>query len=315
MWLLANDRPAAEILSAAGLPACPSAAPARLAAFHAFFALLARLAETEGPDLGARIATPEALQQLGTPARAIRASRTLREALVNISRTLHHHASQVFFLAETVPGGMKVSASIPLAAPPEQHHQAQQHIASLVCTIGQLAFGQRLPARIRLMPHARFGVAHLEPLLGPDLEASPGQLRMLIDDAWLDGLFPWHLDARDDSGAESGEPVARQTLTESARVLIAGMVEDGNPSLDRLALMAGRSRRTMQRLLADERTSFAELLDSIRCELALAQLSGTSSAVASIAGDVGYKAPSSLSRAVRRWTESNPRQLRKSRSA
>jgi AraC-like DNA-binding protein len=310
-WLLATGRPAAEILSEAGLPPSPRAAPARLASFHAFFALLASFAEAEGPDFGARIATPEALMMLGAPATAVHSSQTVREALHKVARTFHHHVSQAFFLVENVPGGLEIVSSIPIDAPLEMHHQAYQQIARFVRCIGEAAGLGPLPCRIRIVGHPRHGVAHLIPLLGDELVAHGNrQLSMFIPDAAADAPLYWEADDAG-SGEETLGRVACATLSDSARVLIAGMVEDGDPSLDRLAMLAGRSRRTMQRLLGAEGTSFVELLDEVRRDLALLRLTGTEVPVAAIAGGVGYKTPSSLSRAVRRWTESNPRRLRR----
>jgi AraC-like DNA-binding protein len=312
-WLLECGRPAPEILSGAGLPASPRAAPARLASFHAFFALLAGLAEAEGPDFGARIATPEALMMLGAPAQAVRSSRTTREALHKVSRSFHQHVSQVFFLVENGPGGVEVACSIPVEATPEMQHQAHQHIACLVRTIGEAAGLGMLPAEIRMVGHPKHGVAHLIPYLGGGLAAHDArQLWIRIPDCAADAPFGW-AEAHSGFREEALGGVARATLSESARVLIAGMIEDGNPNMNRLALCAGRSRRTLQRLLAAEGTSFAALLDSVRQENALAQLNDSRESVSSIAQDVGFRSVSSLSRAVRRWTKASPREIRKDR--
>ncbi len=309
-WLLDYGQPAAEILASAGLPPCARANPARLVSFHAFIDLLERLSRVHGLDLGARIATPEALMMLGAPAQAVRASQTVREALWTIARNFHFHVSQVFFLVEAAPGGLDVKVAIPVVASPAAHHQAQQHIACLVRALGLHTGQGPLPASIRMIGHPDAGIDHLRPWLGDDICQIDGRyLEMRIPDSALDARFPWTPAA----SARTEEPldhVAQPTLANSARILIAGMIEDGNPTLDRLALMAGRSRRTMQRLLEAEGTSFVELLDEVRRDLALSRLSGTANPVSAIAGDVGYRTPSSLSRAVRRWTENSPRRLR-----
>jgi AraC-like DNA-binding protein len=311
LWLQAQGFPAAETFRTAGLPACPSKAPNRLVSFHGFFGFLAEQACVHGPDFGARISTPEALMELGAPAIAVRASRTVREALLRAGRIFHRHASHVFFLVKQVPTGLEVTAGIPITAPPETHHQGQQHIAGFVCALGLVANGLPLPARVRMVPHPVHGLDHLRRYLGDDLQEGAGQrLHMHIPNPALDLALPWEPVECLAEGLDSLESVTRGSLADSARILIKGMVEDGNPEMDRLALCAGRSRRTMQRLLANEGTSFAELLDSIRREAALAQLTNSSTSMSDIAGDVGYRSASSLTRAVRRWTATNPRRVR-----
>lgn len=311
MWLVENERSAEDLLMAAGLPPSPSAAPVRLVSLHSLFALLAALAAREGPDFGARIATPEALMRLGAPARAVRASQTIREALVRVAMTFHLHASHIVFRVDPAPGGLALTEAIPIVAPAEAHHQAQQHIAGFVSCLGRLAIGHPLPASIRITPHPRHGVEHLKPLLGPDIQGEEGrQLRIWISDKTLDVRFPWMPMVEAPDRSESFDGAARQSLAESARILVEGMVEDGNPEMGRLALCAGRSRRTLQRLLATDGTSFAELLDSVRQDLALQHLATGGPSMLSIAQSLGYRSPSSLTRSGRRWTDASPRLIR-----
>lgn len=301
---------------AAGLPPTPSAAPSRLVSMHAFFNFMECMAETEGPDFGVRIATPEALLHLGPPARAVRASRTIREALLRVTSTFHQHASHVFFVASESPGGMEVAESMPISGAADTHHQAQQHVAGMVNCLGFLADGRPLNARVRIAPHPKLGVEHLKRHLGDDVAAGKNrQLRMWIPDETLDRAFPWEPDLASPCDAESLKTVGCASLTESARILISGMVVDGNASMDRLVLCAGRSRRTVQRLLAAEDTSFAELLDSVRQDHVLAHLNESSDSVSTIAQGIGFRSPSSLTRAVRRWTSTSPRALRNERSS
>jgi AraC-like DNA-binding protein len=315
LWLVAKGRPAAEIHDAYGLPRSPAQTPARPVALHAVMHMLGGMAEIEGPDFSARISTPDAFMQTGAPARAIRASRTVREALVRISDTLHQQSSHVFFHANQVVGGVEIVGSIPTNGTAEMHHQAQQTVAALVRIIGVFANGSPLPARIWIAPHPRFGLDHLKGHLGEDIaEGAARQLRMWIPDSALDLAFPWEPDAGPLHLAENRQSIGCASLRNSARVLIAGMVADGNPGIDRLALCSGRSKRTLQRLLAAEGTSFAELLDSVKSDHVLGQLQASGNSVSSIATRLGYRNASSLTRAVRRWTDETPREFRRGTS-
>ncbi len=310
-WLTLNGLPAAELLVEAGLPASPASSPSRLVSLHALFQFLATMADIHGADFGARIATPEALMQLGVPGRALRRSRTVREALIRISSTFYQHASLVFMFANERSGGMEITETVSINGSAAMHHQAQQHVAAMICSIGYLANGRPLPANVRMSPHPRLGIDHLRPYLGDDIVSAEGRLlHMWIPDAVLDLALPWEPELPKPRELESQKSAARSSLTESAYVLIAGMVADGNPSIDRLALCSGRSRRTLQRMLKAEGTSFVKLLDAVRQNQVLGHLMQSHASVSSIGSGVGFRSSSSITRAVRRWTSTSPRQLR-----
>jgi AraC-like DNA-binding protein len=315
LWLQANGRPAETILLDAGLPASPSAEPNRLVSLHAYMRIIGRLSEAEGPDFGIRLVTPEAFMQLGVPARAVLGSRTIREALVRNASTLHHHNSHAFMLVNPVSGGVEVTEALPVAESALVHHQALQYVAGLVSCLGHFAMGRPLPMRLRIFPHPVHGVEHLKPHLGADIEPlAQRTFRMWISDEVLETPLPWEPASDLPSGIGVG-PAAHPGLVDSARILIAGMLEDGLVTIDRLALCAAMSRRTMQRHLAAEGTSFAKLLDSVRADLALSSLSGSAESICEISRHVGYRTPSSLTRAVRRWSEANPREIRRQHKA
>ena len=85
-------------------------------------------------------------------------------------------------------------------------------------------------------------------------------------------------------------------------------------AVDRASLIvAARSMslhpRVLQRRLAESGTTFEEILDEVRRELAW-QLSATGMQVSRIASSLGYSEQSSYTRACRRWYGEWPRQLR-----
>lgn len=284
--------------------------PTRLVSLHTYMGIIGRLSEKEGPDFGIRLATPEAFLQLGVPARGLLASRTIREALMRNSSSLHRHNSHAFMLVKPASGGVEVSESLPVAETAAVQHQALQYVAGLVNCLGLFATGKPLPMRLRIFPHPTAGVDHLKPYLGDQIEPlAQRTFRMWIADEVLDTAFPWEPAPDVPNGIGVGS-AAHPGLAESARILIAGMIEDGAATIDGLAQRAARSRRTLQRQLAAEGTSFAKLLDSVRADLALASLHGSDDRICTISQNLGYRKPSSLTRAVRRWSDSNPRQIR-----
>jgi AraC-like DNA-binding protein len=66
------------------------------------------------------------------------------------------------------------------------------------------------------------------------------------------------------------------------------------------------SLRTLQRRLAEEGTSYGEVLRCTRRDLACAYLSESGWSITEIAFSLGFADMSSFSRAFRRWTGTSP---------
>lgn len=78
----------------------------------------------------------------------------------------------------------------------------------------------------------------------------------------------------------------------------------------RMAKILGLSQRTLQRKLSEEGTSFGQVFDSVRKELAMDYVSGSDISLIEISYLLGFSEASSFSRAFRRWTGRAPRTVR-----
>jgi AraC-like DNA-binding protein len=95
-----------------------------------------------------------------------------------------------------------------------------------------------------------------------------------------------------------------------AEAVILELLPFGTPSLDRVARRLGTSSRSLGRRLAEEGTSFKELVDGLRRELARRYLEQGAYRPKSIAALLGYKDLSAFHHAFRRWTGTTPAQFR-----
>jgi AraC-like DNA-binding protein len=87
---------------------------------------------------------------------------------------------------------------------------------------------------------------------------------------------------------------------EQFRRRLGEAIETGRPSLDGIARSLALSRRTVQRRLADQGTTWRAELDSARrCRAQQAREAGTTST--RLARQLGYADPRSVRRAQRRW--------------
>jgi AraC-like DNA-binding protein len=66
----------------------------------------------------------------------------------------------------------------------------------------------------------------------------------------------------------------------------------------------------LQRRLVAEGTSFAELVDETRRDVAERLLAGSDLSVAQVARQLGYTEQSTLTRACRRWFDASPTEFR-----
>jgi AraC-like DNA-binding protein len=105
--------------------------------------------------------------------------------------------------------------------------------------------------------------------------------------------------------AEVGRPDCVRLVRKALGALLPGecRIED-------VAKQLGLSRRSLQRRLAAEGSSFATVLDQARRERALALIPHRHVTVAAIASDVGFADPRAFVRAFHRWTGLTPSAFR-----
>jgi AraC-like DNA-binding protein len=104
-------------------------------------------------------------------------------------------------------------------------------------------------------------------------------------------------------------PAQGDLLAKARRVLIERL-PDGPPSVAELARALHTSSRSLQRRLASEGTTFRDLLDETRRELALQHLRNPTTSLTEVALLTGFSDASAFHHAFRRWTGRTPREHR-----
>lgn len=83
------------------------------------------------------------------------------------------------------------------------------------------------------------------------------------------------------------------------------------PTIELAANLAGVSKRTLQRFLSDRTTTYSELLDQVRFDMALPLLCDRSNSITDISNELGYANVAHFSRAFKRATGMSPVSYRK----
>jgi AraC-like DNA-binding protein len=99
-------------------------------------------------------------------------------------------------------------------------------------------------------------------------------------------------------------------VSDRARNVLREELRGGEPTAARLAARLKMSVRSLNRLLAGEATSFRELLDALRRDLAARYLAGDDMAISEISFLLGFAELSSFHRAFKRWTGRTPAEFR-----
>jgi AraC-like DNA-binding protein len=124
-------------------------------------------------------------------------------------------------------------------------------------------------------------------------------------DELLNGVLRRHAEAM------VRELPAASSISDVVRTELQRRFVDGEPSIDAIARALGMSARTLQRRLAEDETTFAELLDAERRATAERFLADPRMGIGEVGFLLGFSDPSAFHRAFRRWTGSTPGDFRR----
>lgn len=197
---------------------------------------------------------------------------------------------------------------------PGARHIAEGALASLMQAMKSLAGPRWRPSQVTFASDRSTVAAAYRKCFGAPVRFNAARFALVFRAYWLD---------RPIAGADAGErrraawvvtelERSRSTsMTERTRETLAQMLVAAPPSGDRIARALGVSRRTLNRHLEHEGTSFQSLLEDARCALARQLLEQTRMPVGEIAAALHYTTVSAFSRAFTRWTGGeSPRRFR-----
>ncbi|GAB5535912.1 MAG: hypothetical protein Rubg2KO_21610 [Rubricoccaceae bacterium] len=111
-----------------------------------------------------------------------------------------------------------------------------------------------------------------------------------------------------------GDAYGRSPLTYAIRCALPELLTLGVFDVQTVAARLGLSARSLQRHLAAENTSFREVLDTHRHDMAKRRLATSTFSLSEIAAEIGYADQAVFSRAFQRWESVSPSSWRKAHS-
>lgn len=130
-------------------------------------------------------------------------------------------------------------------------------------------------------------------------------------DAPLTGAIPDVADSTDRIAENYIASLDEGAVAHDVRQMIVQLLPSGHVDQDTVANKLHRSRSTLQRQLGSEGTSYRDIVESTREELAKKYLQGSEHTQAQIAFMVGFSDQSNFARAFKRWTGMSPGEFQK----
>jgi len=141
---------------------------------------------------------------------------------------------------------------------------------------------------------------------------------LLFPASWLDrrviGASPVMRKAIEQAIADMLRQQDMELTVKVRRALFAQITQD-DVSIEGVARLLGLHKRTLNRRLAEKKTSFARLLGEVRFQISRQLLAETDLPLTDVAAALNYTDASTFSRAFRSWTRTSPSAWRKAHTA
>lgn len=186
-------------------------------------------------------------------------------------------------------------------------------VVALCRILQQCAGPTATPARVRFKHQSAAPADAFREVLGCLVEFNAPNIALVFDaEAAAQPVFSGNPDLAaeaDRLAARYLEGMVPDSASARVRSLLMKAMPSGEFDQDGIARALNQSTSTLQRRLREEGTSYQQLLDATRRDLALEYLRDGRHSLADIAFLLGFTDQSNFTRAFRRWTGKTPTQL------
>ena len=274
---------------------------------------------TKCPDLGLRIAKHQDHEVLGILGLVMMNASTPAEAASIVSRFIFLQGTALRIDVQDpgtlIPNTVAINFFID-GVSAEAQRQALQLTLGMSFQAGQMRDPLRKTIKAVSLPHSAGGsIGRYQKFFGlPVYESQPHAAFHCDAAAWnmpigdvvpkVGQIVKEHL--------ERNFPVPGQSLADRVRIVLRPMIGTPQANREDVARILAIHPRTLHRQLLAEKTSFQDIKDTLRKELALKYLTETNATLAQLSALLGFPEQSALSRACRKWFDMPPIAIRKS---
>jgi AraC-like DNA-binding protein len=204
---------------------------------------------------------------------------------------------------------------------PQASHFTTEYAVGLTVTMSRVLGGGRSdPLEARFSHSAPAYADEYERILRLPIRFDAGEDGVLFPISMMDSLNP----SADAALRQLLERYAADQLaklptsarfSQRIRACILSMLPLGGLTADTVAAQFSMSNRTLRRRLQEEATSYQEILDDVRADLARHYLTNEKRGIDEVAFLLGFSDPSAFSKAFRRWTGQTPADFVRSNSS
>jgi AraC-like DNA-binding protein len=300
----------AALLAAGGIDPAVAGDHDRFLTYTALARVIGAAArELSCPDFGMRLASRQGFAILGPVAVIIRHAADVADAVDGASRYLHTYSPAVVTALRRGPRSATLTLDFTVRQLPFRDQMTELSLGIAMDVFRLLLGADFVPDRVtmqhpRLSPPDRY-----RELFGRDVEFETAENRI---------VFPNTLLFKEIRGRDAAARALAETflapirpdlaLPDHVHHLVRRLLEVDRATLVGVARAMTVHPRVLQRRLADAGTTFEQILDDVRRDIAW-ELAATGLPGGRIAGMLGYSEQSSYTRACKRWFGMSPRRL------
>lgn len=215
----------------------------------------------------------------------------------------HGDTAQCRFVIQTLPGNQQPSA------------EALDAMMSVVIRLCRALYGEHFRAtRVRMRRPAPADAGVYEKVFKAPLEFGADENAIYLDKHVLEEPLP---SANAELARHNDEILARflahyerQNIANRVHATLVEQLPHGEPSQEKTAQALHMSMRNLQRKLSAEGTSYKQILNQTRRDLATTYIGDSSYSISEITYLLGFSDTSSFTRAFKRWTGQSPSEYR-----